>query len=292
VLEQQIAELATSGGAEMDVIQRNNVQQLLHPNPHAPVLIYAHGFGCNQDMWKLLTPAFSSSHRQILFDYVGSGNSDARAFEPDRYGSLQGYAQDLIEVCDALSLSNNVTFVGHSVSCSIGILASIQRPRLFSQMILVGPSPCFLNDPPSYFGGFERADLEALLGLMDQNYIGWAQNFAPLVAGSDADQTLSSQLSGSFCSTDPVMARLFAQATFFSDIREDLEQCATPSLILQHRRDALVPLPVGEYLKARLKDSTLEIMDVAGHCAHMSHPQLVAAAAHQYLSRSDSFVLP
>ena len=276
----------------MDVIQRNNVQQLLHASPHAPVLLYAHGFGCNQDMWQLLTPEFSSSHRQILFDYVGSGKSDVHAFDPDRYGSLLGYAQDLIEVYDALELSNNVTFVGHSVSCSIGILASIQRPELFSHMILVGPSPCFVNDPPNYSGGFEREDLEALLELMDQNYIGWAHYFAPLVAGSDSDQPLTSQLAGSFCSTDPVMARRFAQATFFSDIREDLGLCTTPSLILQHRRDALVPLHVGEYLKNHLTNSRLEIMDVTGHCAHMSHPQLVAANVYQYLSRSNSFVLP
>ena len=275
----------------MDAIQRNNVKQLVHANQHAPVLLYAHGFGCNQEVWQLLTPAFSSSHRQILFDYVGSGSSDASAFDPDRYGSLQGYAQDLIEVCDALGLSSNVTFVGHSVSCSIGILASLQRPELFSQMIMVGPSPCFLNVPPDYRGGFEREDLEALLDLMDQNYIGWAHYFAPLVAGSDSDQPLTSQLSGSFCSTDPVMARLFAQATFFSDIREDLSRCTIPCLILQHHRDALVPLLVGEYLKAHLKDSLLEIMDVTGHCAHMSHPHLVAAIVHQYLSRNDTFVL-
>lgn len=276
----------------MDAIQRNNVQQLRHVNQHAPVLLYAHGFGCNQEVWQLLTPAFSSTHRQILFDYVGSGSSDARAFDPDRYGSLQGYVQDLIEVCDALGLSNNVTFVGHSVSCSIGILASIQRPELFSQMILVGPSPCFLNDPPDYRGGFEREDLEALLELMDQNYIGWAQYFAPLVAGADSDRATASQLSGSLCSTDPVMARLFAQATFFSDIRENLWRCTTPCLILQHLGDALVPLLVGDYLKAHLKDSRLEVMDVTGHCAHMSHPHLVAAIVHQYLSRSDTFALP
>lgn len=276
----------------MGIIQRNNVKQLPHANPDAPVIIYAHGFGCNQEMWQFLTPEFSSTHRQILFDYVGSGRADARAFDPVRYGSLQGYAQDLIEVCDALGLSKNVILIGHSVSCSIGILASIQRPELFSHLILVGPSPCFLNDPPDYSGGFERADLEALLELMDQNYIGWAHYFAPIVAGSDSDQPHTSQLADSFCSTDPIMARRFAQATFFSDIREDLKRCTTPSLILQHRHDSLVPIPVGEYLKAHLKDSTLEVLDVTGHCAHMSHPQLVASAVQQYLSRSDSCVLP
>jgi sigma-B regulation protein RsbQ len=275
----------------MDVIQRNNVQQLLHTDSNAPVLLYAHGFGCNQKMWELLTPAFIPSHRQVLFDYVGSGSSDASAFIPARYDSLNGYAQDLLDVCDALALTHSVIFVGHSVSCSIGILAAIQRPTLFSRLILVGPSPCFLNRPPNYFGGFEKADLDALLALMDQNYIGWAQYFAPLVAGSQPDQRITSELSGSFCSTDPIMARLFAQATFFSDIRADVPRCPTPSLILQHRRDALVPLSVADYLQRHLYDSQLEILDVTGHCAHMSHPQLVATSMHKYLSRSDSLVL-
>lgn len=191
-----------------------------------------------------------------------------------------------------MGLLHNVIFVGHSVSCSIGILASIQRPELFSHMILVGPSPCFLNTPPNYIGGFEPEDLEELLELMDQNYIGWAQYFATLVAGSDSDHLLTFKLSGSFCSTDPVMARLFAQATFFSDIRKELGRCTTPCLILQHQRDALVPLLVGKYLKTYLKDSHLEIMDVTGHCAHMSHPKLVAEIIHRYLSRIDDFVLP
>lgn len=267
----------------MDVIQRNNVQQLWHADQDAPVLLYAHGFGCNQEMWKFLTPAFSASHRQVLFDYVGSGNSDASAFDPERYCSLRGYAQDLIDVCDALALTREVIFVGHSVSCSIGILAAIQRPELFSRMILIGPSPCFLNNPPDYSGGFERADLAGLLALMDQNYIGWAQYFAPLVAGSELDQPLTSELSSSFCSTDPVMARLFAEVTFFSDMRDELQRCTTPCLILQHRRDALVPLTVGEYLHQQLCDSHLEVLDVTGHCAHMSHPDLVAVAMHAYL---------
>ena len=276
----------------MDAILRNNVQEVPHVNPNAPVLIYGHGFGCNQEMWHLITPEFSSTHRQILFDYVGSGNSDAQAFDPVRYGSLLGYAQDLIEVCEALDLYENVIFAGHSVSCSIGILASIQRPKLFSKMILVGPSPCFLNDLPHYRGGFEREDLEGLLELMDQNYIGWAQYFAPVVMGSDSAISLTSQLTDSFCTTDPIMARKFAEATFFSDVREDLKSCPTPSLILQHQRDSLVPLFVGEYMNEHLNDSLLEILDVTGHCAHMSHPKLVASVMHKYLLGSDNCVLP
>ena len=276
----------------MDVIQRNHVQQKPHENQAAPVLLYAHGFGCNQEMWGHLTPEFTASHRQVLFGYVGSGQSDAHAFDPNRYGSLQGYVQDLIDVCDALPLEREIIFVGHSVSCSIGILASIQRPKLFSHMILVGPSPCFLNAPPDYKGGFERADLEGLLELMDQNYIGWAQYFAPVVAGTTLTQPLATKLSNSFCSTDPVMARLFAEVTFFSDIRDQLQHCKTPCLILQHRNDALAPLIVGDYLHQHLTGSTLEILEVSGHCAHMSHPDLVADSMRKYLSGRDSRVLP
>ncbi len=276
----------------MNVIQRNYVQQQLHADQAAPILLYAHGFGCNQEMWSHLTPEFAASHRQVLFDYVGSGQSDGRAFDPSRYNSLHGYVQDVIDVCEALSLKREVTFVGHSVSCSIGILASIQRPELFSRMILVGPSPCFLNAPPDYTGGFERADLDGLLELMNQNYIGWAQYFAPLVAGSTLSQPLTAELSNSFCSTDPVMARLFAEVTFFSDIRDQLQHCTTPSLILQHRNDALVPLSVGDYLHQHLTGSKLEILEVSGHCAHMSHPDLVVASMRGYLSGSDSLVLP
>lgn len=158
----------------MNIIQRNNVQRLKTETADAPTLIYGHGFGCNQEMWNKVTPAFRQHWHQVLFDYVGSGRSDANAFHPARYAQLEGYVDDLLEVCDALELSGDLTFVGHSISCSIGILAAIRRPTLFSRLILLGPSPCFLNDPPDYRGGFERSDLEGLLDLMAHNYLGWA----------------------------------------------------------------------------------------------------------------------
>ncbi len=284
--------LQAPGTDAAQIIRRNHVQQLPTLAADAPVLLYAHGFGCNQAMWSHLTPLFSASHHQVLFDYVGSGQADAGAFDPQRYGSLQGYAEDLLDVCDALGLESEVIFVGHSVSCSIGLLASIQRPQLFARMILVGPSPCFLNEPPHYHGGFERADLDSLLILMDHNYIGWAQHLAPIVAGSAADSPTSTRLTESFCSTDPVMARLFAQVTFFSDIRTSLALCRTPCLILQHRHDALAPLAVGHYLQQQLAGSTLEILEVNGHCAHMSHPELVAASMRNYLAQATPRVLP
>jgi sigma-B regulation protein RsbQ len=265
--------------AFMNILHRNKVSVR---GTSGPTLIYAHGFGCNQQMWDAITPAFDLTHRQVLFDYVGSGQSDISAFDPTRYSSLHGYAQDLIEVCDALGLAEGVHFVGHSVSCSIGLLASLQRPGLFKSLVLVGPSPCFLNDPPDYLGGFEREDLEGLLMLMDQNYIGWAQTLGGVVAGAE-EPGVARTLTDSFCSTEPSVARVFARTTFFSDNRPDLPLVQAPCLILQHRHDALAPLGVGDYLHAQLRASQLEVLDVAGHCAHMSHPQLVIDAMKRFL---------
>lgn len=267
----------------MPILRRNNVKVL---GETGPWIIYAHGFGCSQRMWDGVTPFFRSTHRQVLFDYVGSGKSDLRAFDPKRYESLQGYAQDVLEVCDALDLKSGVTFVGHSVSSTVGLLASIKRPELFSQLVLIGPSPCFLNDG-AYRGGFERADLEELLKLMDQNYIGWANSLAPLVAGAAAPQ-VSRELSDAFCTTDPQTTRVFARTTFMSDNRLDLPQVSVPSLILQHRHDALASLAVGDFVHAQLRGSTLQVLDVSGHCAHMSHPELVAGAVRSYLSQRAS----
>lgn len=267
----------------MNVVERNNVKVL---GEDGPVLLYAHGFGCNQDMWSRVTPAFEASHRQVLFDYVGSGRSDRMAFDPQRYASLKGYAQDVLEVCDALDLHEGVTFVGHSVSCSIGMLAAIERPALFERLILLGPSPCFLNDPPGYAGGFEREDLEGLLALMDQNYMGWAQYLAPVVAGASGGVDVAGTLNDSFCSTDPAVARVFARATFFADNRVDLPRVPRPSLLLQHRTDSLAPLGVGEYLHAHMPGSTLRVLDVEGHCAHLSNPALVIEAMQDYLRQT------
>lgn len=264
----------------MDVIQRNNVKVL---GTQGPALVFAHGFGCSQAMWSRVAAAFAATHRLVLFDYVGSGGSDPTAFDPRRYAGLGGYAQDLIEVCDALGLHGDVTLVAHSVSCSIGWLADIARPGLFSRMVSLGPTPCFLNHPPHYHGGFERDDLQGLLDLMDQNYMGWAQTLAPIVAGSVTDGQVTGELADSFCSTDPRMAKVFALATFFADNRADLAQVRCPSLILQHQNDALAPVSVGQYLQAHLPHSQLRVLDVPGHCAHLSHPELVVEALRSYL---------
>lgn len=267
----------------MNIIKRNNVHI---QGDKGPVLLYAHGFGCNQKMWDRITPAFNSTHRQVLFDYVGSGQSDIASFDKKRYSSLQGYAQDILDVCDALDIQSGVTFVGHSVSCSAGLLASIERPELFDRLVLIGPSPCFLNHPPEYLGGFESEDLEGLLSLMDQNYIGWANYLAPVVSGEGGGESVSKELSESFCSTDPQVARVFAKTTFFSDNRADLPFVICPSLIIQHSKDTLAPLEVGDYLHKELKNSTIKVLNVAGHCGHMSHPKLVIEAMQEYFNTS------
>lgn len=261
----------------MDVISRNHVTVI--PGD-GPTLLYAHGFGCNQDMWAEITPAFEGKYRQVLFDYVGSGKSDLAAFDRVRYGHLSGYAQDILEVCEALEITEDVVCVGHSVSCSISMLASIQRPELFRHLVMVGPNPCFVNDPP-YIGGFERQDLEELLELLDRNFMGWADLLAP-VAGGESEST-EKRLHESFCSTDPNTTRYFAHATFFADNREDLPKVKTPCVILQHRHDTLAPQVVGEYLHQHLPQSELRMLDVAGHCAHMSHPHLVIEAIQSVL---------
>lgn len=262
-----------------NIRQRNHVREI---GQQGPVILYAHGFGCNQYMWHRITGAFEGTHHQVLFDYVGSGQSDPSAFDPQRYATLNGYAQDMIEVCDALEL-RGITLVAHSVSCNIGMLASIARPDLFERLVLLGPNPCFLNHPPDYHGGFERSDLEGLLGLMEMNYIGWANYLAPLAAGTAPGDPVTRTFIDSFCSTDPVLARAFAEATFFADHRADLAKVSKPCLILQHSDDALVPLSVGDYLQRELRGSTLELLEVKGHSAHMSRPELVIDALQRYL---------
>ena len=264
----------------LNILARNNVNVLAGDGP---VLLYAHGFGCHQAMWDRVTSAFKSTHQQVLFDYVGSGQSDIAAFNPDKYANLGGYAQDVLDVCDALNLKSGVTFVGHSVSCSIGLLASIARPELFEKMVLLGPNPCFINHPPEYVGGFEAEDLEGLLSLMDQNYIGWANYLAPVVSAQGASGAVTAELSDSFCSTDPQVAKVFAHTTFFSDNRAELPKVTVPCLILQHRTDTLAPIGVGEYVHAHLAGSTLKVLDVQGHCAHMSEPPLVVDALREFL---------
>jgi len=233
-------------------------------------------------MWRFIVPAFEDRYKIVLFDYVGSGKSDLAAYDPKRYGSLEGYAADVVEIVDALDL-HDVVFVGHSVSSMIGILAAQQRPDRFAKLILVGPSPCYLNDG-DYKGGFERADLEGLLQMMEKNYIGWASFLAPVVMKNLEEPKLAAELEESFCSTDPIIAKRFAEATFLSDYRFVVPQVQFPCLVMQCSDDTIAPEAVGEYIHRNLPESEYRLMKATGHCPHMSHPEETIAIIDQYLS--------
>lgn len=225
-------------------------------------------------MWRFLLPHFLQDFRVVLFDYVGCGQSDPSAFRGQRYSSLDGYAQDIIDICEDLELEDTV-LVGHSVSSMTGLIAAIQAPHLISKLVMVCPSPCFLNDPPNYHGGFEREDLEGLIDLMDQNYIGWANHLAPLVMGlSGADMT--QELTDSFCSTDPLFAKTFARATFFSDCRAELPKAKQPTLIYQSTEDTLAAVSVGGYVQSQMQSAEMELIKANGHCLHMTNADEIA----------------
>ena len=245
-------------------------------------MLFAHGFGCDQNMWRFVVPAFADDYRIVLFDYVGSGKSDLRAYDPARYASLDGYAQDVLDVVHALDL-HDVVLVGHSVSSMVAVLAANREPERFARLVLVGPSPRYVDDPPDYAGGFSRQDIEGLLETMDRNYIGWANFLAPAIMKNADRPELGQELTESFCSTDPTIARRFAEATFFADNRADLPRVPVPSLVLQCSEDIIAPLAVGEYVHRHLPGSTLRVMRATGHCPHMSAPEETIALIKEYL---------
>ena len=263
----------------MNVLVRNNVS--VTGDPSARPMVFAHGFGCDQTMWRYVAPEFEASHRVVLFDLVGAGGSDLTAYDPGKYRRLEGYAADVIELMDALELPPAV-FVGHSVSAMIGVLAAVQRPDLFERLVLVGPSPCYI-DEPGYRGGFSRQEIEELLDTMDANYLGWSSQMAPAIMGVPERPQLGEELTGSFCRTDPTIARQFARATFLSDNREDLGRLKTPALVVQCRDDVIAPVEVGAYVHAQLADSELVVLDVTGHCPNLSAPEQLVAATRRYL---------
>lgn len=264
------------------ILHRNNIHITGNGKQ---TMVFAPGFGCDQNMWRLVVPAFEEKYRIILFDYVGSGKSDYTAYNFERYSDLYGYAHDVLDIFDFLDLKESI-FVGHSVGSMIGLLASIQRPEYFEQLIMIGPSPCYLNDLPDYVGGFERQDIEELMELMEMNYIGWANYLSQVIMKNPDRPELSRELSDSFCSTDPIIARQFAAATFLSDHRADLSKSVIPSLIMQCSEDTIAPLAVGEYMQRHLPRSTLRIMEATGHCPHLSHPEETISLIKDYLKNS------
>lgn len=261
------------------IIKRNNVT--VHGNADK-VLMLAHGFGCDQRMWRFVLPALSARYTVVMFDYVGSGNSDLSSFSVDRYSSLNGYAQDVADIINALEL-DKVAFVGHSVSSMIGLIATMELTQRITEMVMVCPSPCFLNDLPDYAGGVERSDLEELMNLMDKNYIGWANYLAPLVMGANSSEALVGELSGSFCSTDPVVAKNFAKATFFSDHRHLLPKSTVKTLILQSASDSLASVEIGDYIHQHMNNSDLKVIEAEGHCLHMTDPEITAKSIEFFI---------
>jgi sigma-B regulation protein RsbQ len=246
-------------------------------------MLFAHGFGCDQHMWRFITPAFEDDFRIVLFDYVGCGRSDRQAYHPERYANLNGYAQDILEICAELDL-RDVILVGHSVSAMIAVLAALKMPARFAALVFVGPSPCYIDHPPGYRGGFARSDIEELIAAMQQNYIGWSNFIAPAIMKNDDRPELSRELVESFCSTDPEIARRFAEATFYSDNREDLPKLTVPSLVLQCTDDMIAPVAVGEYVQRHTPGSVFKQLRATGHCPHMSAPAETIAAMKEFLA--------
>ena len=263
----------------MNVLSRNHVKV---SGAGGPTIMFSHGFGCDQNMWRHVAPAFAQDHRVVLFDHVGAGNSDLAAYDRGKYSKLDGYADDVIDICRALGL-RDLVFVGHSVSAMIGVLAAIKQPELFSRLVLVAPSPRYIDDG-DYKGGFSQQDITELLALMDSNYLGWSGSVAPMIMGNADRPVLGEELTGSFCRTDPEIARHFAHVTFSSDNRADLARLRTPSLILQCSQDVLAPEVVGQYLHRNLKGSRLVVMKATGHCPNLSAPQETTEAIQAFLA--------
>jgi sigma-B regulation protein RsbQ len=263
----------------MSVQRRNNVRV---SGDGPATLFFAHGFGCDQNMWRLFAPAYAKRYRTVLFDLVGSGASDLSAYDAHKYDSLHGYADDIVELVREFSVGPAI-FVGHSVSAMIGMLANLKDPAPFAAQVMIGPSPCYINDG-DYVGGFSRADIESLLETLESNYLGWSSNMAPAIMGVPDQPALSVELTNSFCRTDPEIAKQFARVTFLSDHRDQLPLLSTPTLIVQCDDDIIAPLSVGDYLKRQLPRSTLRVVDNVGHCPHLSAPSQCAQATDEFLA--------
>ena len=258
---------------------RNNV--VVTGQPVGRPIVFAHGFGCDQGMWRYVAPAFEDAFRVVRFDHVGAGGSDPSAWRRERYTSLHAYARDVLEVLHELDLRDAV-FVGHSVSAMIGVLAANAEPERFEALVLVGPSPRYLDDE-GYVGGFSEEDIHGLLETMDVNWLGWARSMAPAVMGNPDRPELSDELEGSFCRTDPEVARQFGRITFLSDNRADLPKVSVPTLILQCTDDVIAPRAVGEYVHQQIPGSAFRLVDAVGHCPHLSAPLETVAAIRAFL---------
>ncbi|KFF60949.1 sigma factor sigB regulation protein rsbQ [Cryobacterium sp. MLB-32] len=263
----------------VDVSHRNNVH--ISGNPEGRTLVFGHGFGCSQEMWRGVTDSLAPDFQIVLFDHVGSGGSDLTQYDHGKYDSLHGYAADILEIVGELGLTD-VVYIGHSVGAMMGVLAAVRDPASIAGLVLLSPSPCYINDG-DYRGGFDQAELDALVDALDMNYLGWATAMAPVIMGNPDRPELGEELTAQFCATDPVMARHFAEVVFLSDNRHDLTRVSTPTLIIQSQDDPIAPLHVGEYVHRKITGSTFVVVPASGHCLNLSAPRQVAAEIASYL---------
>ncbi len=247
-------------------------------------IVFAHGFGCDQSVWRQLVPHFEASHRIVRFDHVGSGMSDLTAYTKTRYATLDTYAQDTLDIVEAFG-AGAVTLVGHSVGATIAMLAAAQAQTSVANLVMIAPSPCYLNDG-DYRGGFSRGDIDQLLEYLESNYIGWSAAYAPVIMGNPGRPELAEELDQSFCRMDPEIAKDFARATFLSDCRAVLPRVGVRSLVLQCSNDAIAPAFVGDYVARTMPNCRLAMLRATGHCPHQSAPDEVAAHIRAFLAQN------
>lgn len=262
-----------------NILKRNNVNVI---GKGDQPMLFIHGFGCDQNMWRFVTPAFEERYKIILIDLVGCGKSDDSAYDPEKYDTLQGHVNDVLEICSVLALKN-VILVGHSISANISLLSSISNNKIFEKLILVCPSPKFLNED-GYTGGFDQKDIDGLIDAIESNYLGWSKAIAPVIMSNVERPELSNELEKSFCSNNPEIAIHFAKVTFLCDNRNALEKVKTKTLVLQSKTDNLAAVSVGEYVHDNIKNSVFKILETDGHCPHLSHPNETILAIKEFLS--------
>jgi sigma-B regulation protein RsbQ len=264
----------------MSIFLRHNINVV---GKGEKTILFAHGYGCDQIMWRYMVPAFQNHYRLVLFDHIGAGKSDLSYYSREKYGTLEGYAADILDIIEAVG-GGPVIFVGHSVSSIIGVLAANRRPAAFERLVLIGPSPCYINEG-EYVGGFTRSDIDGLLQTLDENHLGWSRAMAPVIMKNQDRPELATELAESFCRTDPEIAKHFARVTFLSDNRGDLARVTVPSLVLQCSEDSIAPDGVGEFVGRHLAKSRLVKLRASGHCPHLSAPDETIQSIKEYLDR-------
>jgi len=260
------------------IIAKNNITTF---GEGKTVVLFVHGYGCNQKMWRFVTPAFEKDYKVVLIDLVGYGDSDTAAYDTQKYSSLKGYAADIVELCNELNYQN-IIFVGHSVSSMIGLHVDLMAPGLIDKLVMIGPSPCYINQQ-DYVGGFSKEDINELINTVNSNYLGWSSAITPVIMGNPEKPELTEELKNSFCKTDPAIAQQFAKVTFMGDERKHLSKCHTNTLIIQCKSDVIAPVVVGEFVHNNMPNSTLKILDAAGHCPHMSEPEKTIKAIQDFI---------